>query len=151
MSSQYWDFRNILDVNPDSYTFTCVGTTKKGTRCGNKRPFLATADLAGAARLLDTMDRSSRLKSSYQYLEELADFCLCKRWHRGAQTAQVVRRWEYCITEYAEAIQKERRRAERIAAKQKLEDMKKIAMQLQDQLIEENKENVSCAKQWKLR
>jgi hypothetical protein len=136
MDSTHWNFRGILDLYPDSYSFTCVGRTQEGKRCGNQIWFLAAADLSKAARMLDDMDNLTSLKSSFPYLEELASLTLCKRWHHDAQTEQVSMRWKSMIREYARDLKRERERVAALRTKRQLADMKVAALKL------ENKENV---------
>jgi hypothetical protein len=93
--SANWDFRSILDVYPDRSSFTCVGVTQKGARCGQR--MFSGSDLSCASRLLDEMSTLRKLSSSYKYLEELAELTLCPRWHRKpgySQVRSVSRRWQ---------------------------------------------------------
>lgn len=102
----YWNFREMLGVFPDAHSFTCVGTTQKGLRCGQS--FIASADKARAGDLLDAMDRCKNLKSSYEELDELAYLTLCPRWHRKPgynQVDDVSRRWRLAIAQYEKLVQ----------------------------------------------
>lgn len=73
-----WSFRTILNVYPESDSFTCVSTRPDNPeKCHNRRPLLSEMDLAKAGEVLDTMDRCESLKSSYRYLDELARLTLC--------------------------------------------------------------------------
>src|SRR4051794_31116292 len=73
-----WNFRTILELDPASDSFTCVSTKPdKSSRCQNRRPLLPDMDLAQAGQILDTMDRCDSLKTSYEYLDDLARLTLC--------------------------------------------------------------------------
>jgi hypothetical protein len=88
------NFRKILDVDPDSPRFHCVGV-KDGNQCGQRKFFFKKDDLFQASSLLTKMDGET-LKGSYRYLEEVAFLTLCPRWHRKpeySQVGQVARRW----------------------------------------------------------
>jgi hypothetical protein len=80
------NFRKILDVDPDSPRFHCVGETRGGGRCGQF--MFSGSDLSQASAILTKMD-SQTLKSSYRYLEELAFLTLCARWHRRPERSQI--------------------------------------------------------------
>lgn len=93
------DFRKILEVDPDSPEYHCVGMRKDGGQCGQRRFFFARDDLSQASVLLTKMDGQT-LKDSYHYLEDLAFLMLCPRWHRKpgySQVGQVARRWRQKI------------------------------------------------------
>ncbi|TAQ89334.1 hypothetical protein B7494_g2349 [Chlorociboria aeruginascens] len=97
----YWDFRRLLDVNPDDPGFTCVGTTKKGLRC--RQFFFSGSDLYRAARILDTMDRQQTSSDVCILLKELAGLTLCPRWHRKpgySQVDEMSYKWQVTIEEY---------------------------------------------------
>jgi hypothetical protein len=128
----YWNFRQILDVRPDSSYFTCVGTTQKGARCRNS--LISNVDKSRAADLLDSMDQCKSLKNSYQYLEELASITLCPRWHRKPDYSQVgamCRRWQLAISEY-----------DRMVMRETLTKLKKIEKVFVDEQEEERKYKV---------
>ncbi|KIN01421.1 hypothetical protein OIDMADRAFT_145489 [Oidiodendron maius Zn] len=93
------NFRKILDVDPDSPLFHCVGVKKNGKQCGQRKFFFAQNDIFQASSLLTKMDGET-LKISYLYLEELAFLTLCPRWHRKPDRSQVglvARRWRQKI------------------------------------------------------
>lgn len=93
------NFRKILDVDPDSPLFHCVGVKKNGEQCGQRKFFFAQNDIFQASSLLTKMDGET-LKISYLYLEELAFLTLCPRWHRNpdySQVGLVARRWRQKI------------------------------------------------------
>jgi hypothetical protein len=97
----YWNFREILDLFPESSTFSCVGTTRAGKRCALK--IEKHYERPAAGRLLDEMDRCKNLKSSCHYLDELAALTLCNRWHRQpghSQLQSMTGRWRLMIKQY---------------------------------------------------
>jgi hypothetical protein len=109
--SQNWNFRSLLDVDPDKIGFTCVGIGKTtGKRCGQK--LFATWHLRRAADILDTMDTLQSLSDASLYLEELAELTLCGLHHRHpgvkCQVESVIERWEQKIME--KSLQKERKK-----------------------------------------
>lgn len=96
------NFRKILNVDPQSPQFQCVGTTQKGKPCGQS--FFSRDDRAEAGALLNKMDSKS-LKSSYLYIDDLAFLTLCPRWHRKpgySQVTSVSQRWRLMIQKYEE-------------------------------------------------
>lgn len=74
--------------------FTCIGVTKKGTRCGQS--MIANADKSAATDRIAKMI-SSKPGDTFELnaLQELADWMLCPRWHRYAlpQGHIIARRW----------------------------------------------------------
>lgn len=97
------NFRIVLDVDPDSPGFHCVGTRKDGGPCGQK--MFSGSNLYHASSLLTEMD-GRPLKDSYRYLEVLAFYTLCPRWHRKpgySQVREVTLRWEEKIQQLERA------------------------------------------------
>lgn len=97
-----WDPQSLLDVYPESYSFTCIGTTKKGARC--RQSMFSRSDLSRASQILEDI-ASLRPKSSSvsSELPELAYLTLCPRWHRKpgySQVADVVQKWQRTIKTY---------------------------------------------------
>lgn len=93
----YWNFRQILNIYPESDGFTCVAARgDESTRCPNKRPLLSDLDLAEAGKLLDSMDNCENLKASYEYLLDLAHLTLCVEHSESGlrQIAQISGRWQ---------------------------------------------------------
>ena len=89
------NFRELLEVYPDSPKFKCPAYTKKGRRCSRNKLFHGNAKLLEATTLLDEMDRRS-LKSSYDDLDKLANLMLCSRTHNkpsSGQLTKVTQRW----------------------------------------------------------
>lgn len=130
----YWNFREILDLYPESSEsshFTCVGMTKKGARCRNS--FISRNALSRAGELLDSMDRQKKLRSSFKHLEELAILTLCPRWHNGdhpanSQVSQTEDRWRSLIAQH-----------ERKLARKTLAEMKRVEKVLRDEIDEDKK------------
>src|SRR5271170_2523167 len=100
--AQRWDPQEVLDVYPRSSAFTCTGTTKKGTRCGQR--MFSRADLSTAAEILDTMAmRRPKSRNLLDELEKLASLTLCPRWHRKpgySQVSAMVQKWQRMIDNY---------------------------------------------------
>ncbi|KUJ12729.1 uncharacterized protein LY89DRAFT_687691 [Mollisia scopiformis] len=95
------DVRALLDVYPEANHFTCVGTTKKGLRCGNS--FIEHAYLDEASEILDELPavitsprRSAELLLK---LRRLAYLTLCPLWHQSKlpQVEPVANRWSAII------------------------------------------------------
>lgn len=91
-----WNPRSVFDIDPDSYSFTCCGTTKKGARC--RQSMISGKDLANASRILDQISLHSPSSGSVkEALPVLANLTLCPRWHRKpgySQVDETVRKWE---------------------------------------------------------
>ncbi|KAE8448437.1 hypothetical protein EG329_009502 [Mollisiaceae sp. DMI_Dod_QoI] len=92
-----WDPRAVLDINPESGGFTCVGITQQGRRCKNS--FISRASLEEAGNILDELPaiaRSRRRSAELPpRLSRLAYLTLCPRWHRDRipQVIPVAERW----------------------------------------------------------
>jgi hypothetical protein len=100
-----WDPRSVLNIYPDGQGFTCVGTTKKGSRC--RQSMISGADLSKASQILNTMtlyhpaSRTVRDK-----LADLAYLTLCPRWHRKpgySQVTDMVQKWQRTIENHCES------------------------------------------------
>lgn len=134
-----WDFRSILDVYPDGPGFTCVGTTKMGARCGQRK--IANSDKARAVILLNEMDTLSKLSRSYKYLEELAELTLCPRWHRDkpghSQVRQVCIRWRAEIAAFKAEMERDEEKAAMIKSKRALAKLRKDVSDIKVKLEEE--------------
>ncbi|QKX63126.1 uncharacterized protein TRUGW13939_10294 [Talaromyces rugulosus] len=86
---------DLLEYSNDLRSlFTCIGVTKKGTRC--RQSMIANADKSAAIDRIEKMT-SSNPEDTFELnvLRELADWMLCPRWHRYAlpQGATIARRW----------------------------------------------------------
>lgn len=91
MMASNWNFRTILNLQPESDSFSCVSTKPDNSaRCHNRRPLLSDMDLAKAGGLLDAMDRCESLKASYKYLNELARLTLCIIHSEGDDQVELV-------------------------------------------------------------
>jgi hypothetical protein len=99
-----WNPRALLGVDPDG-VFTCVGTTKKGTRCRNS--FISNSDLAKASNLLDRMATSDPWDAR-AHLSYLAEITLCPRWHRKSGYSQVEsmkhKWWDIIVSNYPDTV-----------------------------------------------
>ncbi|KAG9247963.1 hypothetical protein BJ878DRAFT_111850 [Calycina marina] len=92
--STNWNFREILDINPDSNDFECVGiNASDDSTCFNKRPLLSEMGLAKACGVLNQMDHVGSLKASFNHLDELARLCLCVV-HSDAGTEHITTFWK---------------------------------------------------------
>lgn len=88
-----WDASEVLEVDPDSFDFRCVGCSKSKPgkpRCRNR---VLVATRQEASKILAQISRldpsSSRIEGM---LESLAPRVLCKSWHQN-QADEVVGRW----------------------------------------------------------
>jgi hypothetical protein len=135
------NFRKILDVDPQSPHFHCVGETKKGGRC--RQSFFSGDDRAEAGALLTKMDSKS-LKSSYRYLDDLAFLTLCPRWHRKpgySQVTSVSQRWRLMIQQY-EAEEAYLEWSTTVKVEQSLPGRKAAAQRMQVKVKEERPDKV---------
>lgn len=102
--AKLWNPQAVLDVDPDSHGYTCVGTTKKNERC---RLAVNRPDRQKAARMLDSLayqrPESDLVRDT---LDEIAELCLCKRWHRDRQVDDIVMQWNNIITEFFPTAQR---------------------------------------------
>jgi len=110
-----WDASEVLDVDPHSAGFTCVGYAKtRGRRCRN---VIAKANRDEAAKILQKMSGKDVHSASFDSkLESLANRLLCRRWHAGDsfQVELIVEEWESSIETFRdEEIELERRRKRR--------------------------------------
>ncbi|KAF8864824.1 hypothetical protein BDZ45DRAFT_684805 [Acephala macrosclerotiorum] len=137
----YWDFRTILDVDPETDR-TCVGTTAQGLGCRNP---INIADRGTAGRLLDQMDRSKSLKSSIDHLETLAELLLCKHRHNNhksfaylSQVDEVSARWIIIVEEEYRIVKKKQEKEKALKAKKELQRVAESAKQMKAELEEES-------------
>lgn len=98
MTTPQWAPAEVLELDPNSSHFTCIGYAKsKNRRCHNP---IACANRQEGAKILLEMSRldpqSQRLDNR---LEELASRLLCKRWHQD-QAARIKRQWHREIENY---------------------------------------------------
>ncbi|KAL6720074.1 hypothetical protein ACLMJK_001995 [Lecanora helva] len=109
-----WDASEILGVDPNERT--CVGYAKtQGRRCRNP---IAQANRAEAAKLIRKMgERNIQSANIGRYLEELASYLLCKRWHQ-VQIEDKVEEWNDAIEEFREAEISRQRRSHRAHSRQ---------------------------------
>ena len=138
MSVKSWDFREILDCYPDQPFFTCVGKTKKGTRCGQW--MFSGGDLSCASRMLDEMSCYEKLSSSYKDLENLAGLTLCPRWHRKpgySQVRSVSLEWRTKIATHEAEFERKKERAAMIQSERALASVRKNMSNIKAKLEEE--------------
>ena len=104
-----WNFREILNLYPESETFACVYTKvdSQTTICCNRRPLLSDVDLRRASELLDSMDKCNSLSVSYNYLEDLARLTLCVIHAESGldQVGQISKRWKARIVRYQKEVE----------------------------------------------
>ncbi len=101
-----WNPRTLLDTFPESHSFTCIGTTKRGARC---RQFMfSSADLSEASEILDTIScQPPNSHSVFKVLSDLAYLLLCPRWHRKpgySQVNEMVQKWQVMIGNHCASI-----------------------------------------------
>lgn len=151
--ASYWDFRHILDVNPEEDR-SCVGTTKKtGERC--TKP-ISVNDRSTAGRLLNQMDQTKDFCSSIQDLEQLAALMLCKEVHNSqkrhhlSQVDNVRAKWTARINQEYVIIKKNTEEAAMAKAKRELLRMRKSAAIAKSELEMDKggkRERVCCPSQ----
>ena len=98
MAAPQWSPAVVLNIDPNSSTFTCVGyAPSRGRRCRNP---IACVNRQESVKTLLKMSRldphSQRVDDE---LEELASRLLCKRWHQD-QAAAMKRQWRHNIASY---------------------------------------------------
>lgn len=128
--SQLSKAAEILDLDPESFSFTCVGHARtQGRRCRNR---IAAANSSSAADLLAalkvTTASSRRLDTE---LHKLTPLVLCKRWHQD-QASDMVEEWRETIEEYRETRRAEqereaRRNARRVEREREAENARRAA------------------------
>ena len=126
----YWDFRKILDVDPDGDR-TCVGIAKTyGRRCKNP---ISVPDRNTASRLLSQMDRSKSYTRAEEDIQKLAALMLCKGVHNCqsrphlSQVNEVYRDWLSLAEEEYVHVQKQRDRAARLRTQRELAQLRDSA------------------------
>jgi len=98
------NFRQLLNLFPESSAFTCVGTTKQKYRCCNR---INQADLAQAGRVLDRLSNRNIYNEAFieelqPLMLELARLILCRRWHRDRipQGPYISAYWLQILSDY---------------------------------------------------
>ena len=93
-----WDAFEVLDIDPESSGFTCVGHAKtQGRRCHN---IIAKGNRSAASKALRDMSEQSLRSTNFdRQLESLACRLLCRRWHQG-QSPSKVEQWKRKIDRF---------------------------------------------------
>ncbi|KAF4637660.1 hypothetical protein G7Y89_g420 [Cudoniella acicularis] len=111
-----WNFRDILNINPENDTFTCVGTTDSDSsprRCQNP---VQREDRQAASKILDGMDNSTSHDVIFKGLEELTSLTLCRDHqnshskHRASYAQEVHSEWKDIFRDGWTVIKRERSR-----------------------------------------
>lgn len=94
-----------------SYHFTCIGVTKKGTRCGQS--MISNFDKSSAMTRIERMVSPSPADAvlfDMKALRELADWMLCPRWHRDKlpQGAGIANRWYHQLSDARAQLENQR-------------------------------------------
>lgn len=104
---------DLLEFADDlkSYQFTCIGTTKKGTRC--RQSMISNFDKSSATTRIAKMASPGPGDIAFfdmKSLRELADWMLCPRWHRDKlpQGAEIASRWYYQLSDARAQLESER-------------------------------------------
>ncbi|KUL84803.1 hypothetical protein ZTR_07280 [Talaromyces verruculosus] len=104
---------DLLEYADDlkSHHFTCIGTTKKGTRCGQS--MISNFDKSSATTRIAKMASPGPGDIAFfdmKSLRELADWMLCPRWHRDKlpQGAEIASRWYYQLSDVRAQLESER-------------------------------------------
>jgi len=124
----YWNFRKILDVDPEYDT--CVGLTLKNARCRNV-PGIQWK--TRAVQLIYEMDRSKSIAA--EDIQELAGLMLCKLQHNSDkpnkshlnQVAKVSNRWVAIVNEHRREAKRELEKASILRSKRELAQVKREA------------------------
>lgn len=104
---------DLLEFADDlkSYRFTCIGTTKRGTRCGQS--MISNSDKSSATTRIAKMASpgpGNIVFFDMKALRELADWMLCPRWHRDKlpQGAEIASRWYYQLSDARAQLESQR-------------------------------------------
>lgn len=94
----------------ESYHFTCIGQTKKGTRC--RQSMISNYDKSAATARIAKMASPGPgdvVLFDMKALRELADWMLCPRWHRDKlpQGAGIASRWYYQLSDARAQLEKQ--------------------------------------------
>ncbi len=142
----YWDFRRILDVDPDT-DYTCVGIAKTyGRKC---KYCVGVGYRDEASRILQRMDRTKSYSAALANLESLADEMLCKQVHNSQRTphlnqiSEVSKRWHRVANAEYVRVKEGAERASKARARRELSQMRAAVQHLRDALEEESEEVVS--------
>ena len=110
MTTRQWTPASVLQLEPNSLGFTCIGHAKtQGRRCRNA---IAYANRQEAEKILLQISRLDPLSPRVDaQLEELATRLLCRRWHQD-QAAMMKRRWQSRIEDFQDT--EAARRADRL-------------------------------------
>lgn len=94
----HWQPHIILDVDPASSGYTCVGTVVSGRRCLHR---VNMNDRSTAAELLTSLETQNPTSITKDTWVKLALLCLCKQVHRKKQVQldNIVAKWERIIKE----------------------------------------------------
>ncbi|KAG4432614.1 hypothetical protein IFR05_011910 [Cadophora sp. M221] len=140
----YWDFRRILDVDPDE-DHTCVGIAKTlGRRCTYR---VGDNYRSEGSKILDQMDHTKSFSKAIANLEDLADLLLCKQVHNSQrspnlnQINEIYRRWYAVANEKQALVARQAERAANSRLRSELSMMREAAQRLKDDL-ESAKEEV---------
>lgn len=135
----YWDFRRILNVDPDNI-YTCVGTAKSyGRECRNR---VGVSYRQEGSQVLREMDETKSYSKALANLEDLADLLLCKQQHNNHkkphlnQINEVSKKWYAVAKEEYVSLKEAERAAERRAARE-LASMREAAQLMRDELQRE--------------
>ncbi|KAH7397874.1 hypothetical protein BKA64DRAFT_51556 [Cadophora sp. MPI-SDFR-AT-0126] len=136
----YWDFRRILNVDPDNHC-TCVGTAKTyGREC---KHIVGEKYRLEGSQVLNEMDQTKSYSKALVNLEDLADLLLCKYDHNSQkkphlnQIKEVSRKWYAVAKQEYVSLQKEKERAAERRATRELSLMREAAQLMRDELERE--------------
>jgi len=100
----HYNFRNILDIDPDVESFTCVGIDESHSPPKRCQKQILIEDRKAAGRILDEMDTSSNSNKTLKSLPELVFRTLCAETHRSkpefCQVGQVYTEWKDIIRDH---------------------------------------------------
>ena len=92
-----WDFTLVLNVDPTTKPFTCVGKTKLNQPCSNSIPVW---DRQTAIKEIEELCQLSPSQITRERFESVANCLLCKRWHREAQDYDKASEWYLMLKKY---------------------------------------------------
>jgi hypothetical protein len=107
----HYNFRNILDIDPDNEPFTCVGMDESCSTPKRCQKQIILKDRKAASRILDEMNASSNSDKTLKSLPELVFRTLCAETHRSkpecCQVGQVYTEWKDIIRDHWTLVRRE--------------------------------------------
>lgn len=100
-----WDLSKIIDVDPETPGFTCVGWARtQGRRCHNP---IAIGNRNAARSLLALGSQKLQSRQAVKdTLSDLGPLVLCRRWHQD-QAVEMTAIWVRSVTQFEESLKED--------------------------------------------